>query len=136
MAVRYTSIFSDPEGLSHFREAEIELIETILGPRIPALGASEQNPAEAYYFLTFPPGMALDWHPAPKRLFHLFLQGQCEVTVSDGEVRTFMQGDVVLAEDTTGQGHVTKNPGLTETLMAVVAVPPRERKTDPQLQEE
>lgn len=65
----------------------------------------------------------MDWHPAPKRLLHFFLAGECEVSVSDGEVRTFQTGDIVLAEDTTGKGHTTGNPGTVETLMAVVTLP-------------
>ena len=64
----------------------------------------------------------MDWHPAPGRLFHFFLAGQCEVTVSDGDTRTFRQGDIVLAEDTAGIGHRTSNSGPVETLMAVVAL--------------
>jgi mannose-6-phosphate isomerase-like protein (cupin superfamily) len=123
MAIQYTSIYADQQGVSHFRDLEIEVIETILGPLIPPLGASAHQAALETYFLTFPAGIAMDWHPAPRRLFHFFLSGSCEVTVSDGSVRTFQQGDIVLAEDTVGKGHITKNPGEGITLMAVVAVP-------------
>jgi hypothetical protein len=123
MKIKYTSIYADASGKSHFRDAEIELNETIIGPRIPPLGASAHLPADACYFLTFPPGIVMDWHPAPARLFHFFLAGECKVTVSDGEVRIFGVGDIVLAEDTTGIGHMTSNIGPSETLMAVVALP-------------
>lgn len=123
MPLTYTRIYTDADGISHFEDVTIELQETHIGPRIPPLGATPSAPADAYYFLTFPPGMATDWHPAPRRLFHFFLAGQCEVAVTDGETRTFRQGDIVLAEDTTGQGHTTKNNGIEVTLMAVVAVP-------------
>jgi hypothetical protein len=121
-SLKYTSIYTDSSGISHFREAEIEMTATVIGPRIPPLGASVPFPARSCYFLTFPPGIRMDWHPAPGRLFHFFLAGGCEVTVSDGETRTFSQGDVVLAEDTTGKGHQTSNLGAVETLMAVVAI--------------
>ena len=122
MIIKYTSIYADAGGVSHFRDAEVEMIERILGPKIPPLGATAQGPADSYYFLTFPPGIALDWHPAPKRLFHFFLAGECEVMVGDGSSRTFFKGDVVLAEDTTGIGHLTRNPGSVDTVMAVVAL--------------
>ena len=124
MRLHYTSIYADASGVSHFKEVEVELNETIIGPLIPPLGATLPFPADSYYFLTFPPGIVIDWHPAPKRLFHFFLAGQCEVTVEDGEVRVFRQGDIVLAEDTTGKGHITRNHGSSDTLMAVVALPP------------
>lgn len=122
MNVHYTSIYADAAGVSHFRDVPIALNETILGPRIPPLGASTPHPADSYYFLTFPAGIAMDWHPAPRPLFHFFLAGQCVVTVSDGETRTFGPGDIVLAEDTTGSGHITRNVGAADTLMAVVAL--------------
>jgi quercetin dioxygenase-like cupin family protein len=123
LKLKYTSIYTGADGVSHFREVEGELAPTVIGPLIPPLGASTPAPAEAYYFLAFPPGIQMDWHPAPRRLFHFFLAGQCEVTVSDGEVRAFRAGDIVLAEDTAGRGHTTRNPGSVETLMAVVALP-------------
>lgn len=123
MPVKYTSIYSDASGVSHFRDAELEMSARTIGPHIPPLGASPEIPAAACYFLTFPPGIVIDWHPAPRRLFHFFLAGQCEVTVSDGTRRTFAQGDIVLAEDTTGPGHITSNTGSVETLMAVAALP-------------
>ncbi len=123
MRLKYTSIFCDEDSVSHFREREIEMQETIIGPLIPALGATPAAPAGRYYFLTFPPGICIDWHPAPGRLWHFFLAGGCEVEVEDGEQRIFRQGDIVLAEDIHGKGHVTRNNGPVDTLMAVVALP-------------
>ncbi len=123
MSLHYTSIYADASGESHFKDGEIEIMDTVIGPQIPPLGASTSFPADACYFLTFPPGISMDWHPAPRRLYHFFLAGQCEVKVSDGEKRIFRQGDIVLAEDTTGIGHMTSNLGAVETLMAVVALP-------------
>ena len=117
-----TSIYSDAKGISHFRDLEIPISETVIGPLIPSLGASRTFPAKSCYFLTFPPGIVMDWHPAPGRLYHFFLAGQCEVTVGDGEVRTFTVGDIVFAEDTTGKGHITSNSGNEMTLMAVVVI--------------
>lgn len=123
MRLTCTRIYAAADGLSHFGSLDLELKESRIGPRIPPLGATAPMPAETYYFLTFPPGIFMDWHPAPRRLLHLFLAGQCEVAVADGEVRTFGAGDIVLAEDRTGQGHTTRNKWPETTLMAVVALP-------------
>ena len=38
-------------------------------------------------------------------LYVMFLKGDSEVEVSDGEKRRFTSGDVFLVEDTTGKGH-------------------------------
>jgi len=123
MSLRYTSIYCGADGVSHFKDCEITLCQAVIGPLIPPLGTSLPEPASACYFLTFPPGIHIDWHPAPRRLYHFFLAGECEVQVEDGSVRVFRTGDVVLADDTTGKGHTTRNPGMTVTIMAVVAIP-------------
>ena len=38
-------------------------------------------------------------------------QWEVAVTASDGERRAFKAGDVVLVEDTTGKGHLTRMSG-------------------------
>ncbi len=45
------------------------------------------------------------WHTAPQRQYVMFLAGETEIEVSDGEKRIFKTGDVFLVEDTTGKGH-------------------------------
>ena len=36
------------------------------------------------------------------------LEGQVEIEVGDGSRRMFGSGDILLAEDTTGQGHISR----------------------------
>jgi hypothetical protein len=57
------------------------------------------------------------WHNAPLRQYVVTLTGWWEIEVSDGEVRRFGPGSVLLAEDTTGKGHVNRVNGPTERLM-------------------
>jgi hypothetical protein len=47
-------------------------------------------------------------HPAPCRQYVIVLEGEVEVTTSDGESRVVGSGEVVLVEDTHGKGHITK----------------------------
>jgi quercetin dioxygenase-like cupin family protein len=47
-------------------------------------------------------------HNAPRRQFIVHLEGVVEVEASDGERRRFEPGDVVLVEDVSGRGHVTR----------------------------
>ena len=54
--------------------------------------------------------------------FIFVLQGNLEVEVSDGETRQFGAGAVILVEDTSGQGHITRVAG--EERAYLVAVPP------------
>ena len=50
----------------------------------------------------------LDWHNAPRRQFIIMLEGQVEIIIGDGTKRQFGPGDILLAEDTTGQGHISR----------------------------
>ena len=50
-------------------------------------------------------------HPAPREQWVVMLRGTIEVTVTDGTRRRFGAGDLVLAADTTGLGHVTTGVG-------------------------
>ncbi|MCH8062502.1 MAG: cupin domain-containing protein [Chloroflexi bacterium] len=52
-----------------------------------------------------------DWHPAPRRQYVVTLSGRAEVRIYDGASRVLSQGDVMLADDLTGQGHTTGNGG-------------------------
>ena len=53
----------------------------------------------------------LDWHCAPGRQYVVTLDGEGEIEVGDGSTKRFGPGDVLLAEDLTGQGHVTRVVG-------------------------
>ena len=60
-------------------------------------------------------GALPDWngeipHPTPRRQFMCTLTGAYEVTASDGAVREFGPGKLLLLEDTHGKGHTTRAP--------------------------
>lgn len=57
------------------------------------------------------PGYFIDWHPAPRRQYIVTLAGQVEIGLGDGTVYTLGAGDMMLADDTTGQGHTTRAVG-------------------------
>jgi hypothetical protein len=50
------------------------------------------------------------------------LRGEFEATASDGETRRFPPGAVLLLEDTTGKGHVTRVVGTGPFLILGVAL--------------
>ena len=49
-----------------------------------------------------------DWHNAPQKQYIIILKGEVEIEVSTGEKRIFRGGDVLLVEDTEGQGHKSR----------------------------
>jgi hypothetical protein len=50
--------------------------------------------------------------PRPDGNTFFILAGQMEIGIGDGTKRRFGPGDVVLADDLTGQGHTTRSLGV------------------------
>ena len=49
------------------------------------------------------------WHTAPRRQFIVVIEGELEIEIEDGTKRRFGPGSIFLAEDTIGQGHITRS---------------------------
>ena len=55
-----------------------------------------------------------------RRQYSIALSGTAEIEVGDGTVARVGPGDVVLAEDLTGEGHVTRVVGDQPRFYAIV----------------
>jgi hypothetical protein len=71
--MKYTKIFTDKDGETHFTDVEIKFESIDFAPPAPPLNISKFNPAIQYGFGAAPPGWYGDWHPTPHRqiLFYL-----------------------------------------------------------------
>jgi hypothetical protein len=103
--MRIHNLFVDASGESHFRDIEVEWVE-----ETPAGKLSRRLPATGIIFRQVPPTYDLDWHPAPRRQYIINLDAGVQITASDGESR-IIAGEVILVEDTTGKGHLSKAVG-------------------------
>jgi len=121
--MKYTRIYADETGESHFMDVEIKLKPVDYAPPAPPIRFSSFNPAIQYAFCVFPSGWSGDWHPTPRRQISFALSGEGEVQVSDGEVRRFGPGTILLAEDTSGKGHISRTVGSKDTVVALVQLP-------------
>lgn len=100
--MKITRIYSDPNGNSHFQDLDIPLED---GGPIGRL--SREVPARSVIFRENGPDYEYDWHRAPRRQLIVLLDGHIEIEVSTGERRQFRGGDILLVEDTFGEGHRT-----------------------------
>lgn len=125
--MRYTRIWTDAEGGSHFEDVDVELTSGQYAPPAPPFDVSSPLAAEGAMFCSIPVGWHGDWHPTPRRQFYIQLAGQLEVGVSDGEVRRLDPGDVVLTDDLDGTGHVTRVVGDLPVVGAFVHLAPSQR---------
>jgi len=122
--VKYTRLYADADGESHFEDVEVGMEDAIFAPPAPPMRMSEFMASSHFGFIGGDPGWFGDWHPAPKRQFMLYMQGAVEAEASDGEIRRFGPGSITLVEDTTGKGHRSRVVGDTEVVLAVVQLDP------------
>lgn len=109
--VRYHRIYADSHGDSHFDVVTVEQSLAQAAPPAAPFYVSGDGPASKYRFYTFEPGWVGELHPAPTRQFLALMSGAVEMETTDGMVRRFEPGNLVLLEDTSGKGHVTRNIG-------------------------
>lgn len=101
--MRIHNLYTDANGETHFRDIQVEW-----GEETPSGRLSQRFPATGIIFRQVPPTYALDWHPAPRRQYIINLDAGVRITASDGESRVIGPGEVILVEDTTGKGHLSK----------------------------
>jgi hypothetical protein len=101
---RVTRLFTGDDGESHFEDLELPL--TDLG----AIGAmTTPLAARSIVFRETGADYDLGFHNAPRRQFVVMLGGgRVELEIGSGEKRVLGPGDVLLAEDTTGRGHISR----------------------------
>ena len=116
--MHYFRIYTDTDGETHFEDIAVELGNSRNGSNLSAL-----HPASGVIFRQSPADQFIDWHPAPRRQYVVTLAGEAEVEASDGEIRRLGPGTIMLAEDTTGKGHITRGVGTTERLSLFIPVP-------------
>jgi hypothetical protein len=101
--VRIHNLYADADGESHFRDIEVDWAHAHPGGKM-----SERQPATGIIFRETSGDYDLDWHCAPRRQYIVNLDAGVEITASDGERRVLQAGEVILVEDTTGRGHLSK----------------------------
>jgi hypothetical protein len=116
---RIWRVYSGADGQSHVVEMPLAM-----KPFVDVEGAhgesSAMQPAGGIVFRVAPAGYVLDWHCAPRRQYSISLSGIAEIEVGDGTVVRVEPGDVVLAEDLTGRGHITRVVGDQPRFYALV----------------
>jgi hypothetical protein len=104
-------VFSGDDGESHFEDVSAEDFAKIAN-RL-GQGAIEVNQRPAPSFS--------DYHTAPRRQYVVILSGIAEFETADGTKRRLHPGDVLVAEDLTGHGHIAR--GIGNDMRVSLAVP-------------
>ena len=104
-------VFAGDDGESHFEEVSPEEMAGIAN----RLGSGDiqlnRRPSPSFS----------DYHTAPRRQYVVNLEGTAEFECADGSKVQLEPGDILVAEDLTGHGHIAR--GLNEGMRSSLAVP-------------
>lgn len=104
--IKVTRLFTGPDGKTHMEEFDVPLKAQGRGTEL-----SVTVPAKSVQFRRTNKDYFVDWHPAPTRQYVVTLSGESEVELEGGKKLRLGPGHILLAEDTTGQGHISRALG-------------------------
>jgi quercetin dioxygenase-like cupin family protein len=113
--IKVTRLYTGQDGKSKVEEFEIPLKARDRGTDLSASMAVTNlqfRRTNQDYFV--------DWHPAPRRQFIVTLSGESEVELEDGKKVRLGPGTILLAEDTTGKGHISRAVGSKDRLSLII----------------
>jgi hypothetical protein len=101
--MKVTRIYTGEDNESHFEDLEIPL------KNFGAIGSiSSLEGATGIAFRETEGDYDFGFHNAPRRQYVINLNAGVEIEVGDGTRRLLGAGEVLLAEDTTGRGHISR----------------------------
>ncbi len=109
--IKVTRIYTGPDGTTHAEEYEMPL-----GAPRGATELAEAIDVTSVQFRRTSPDYFIDWHTAPRKQFVITLSGESEVEIGDGTRIRLHPGHILLAEDVTGQGHISRSVGSEDRI--------------------
>jgi hypothetical protein len=115
--IKVTRLFTGPDAKTHWEEYEVPL-----GAPNGATELSALVDVQTLQFRRTSPEYYLDWHPAPRRQYVVTLAGESEVELADGTKIRLYPGHILLAEDTSGQGHISRAIGSDDRISLFITL--------------
>jgi hypothetical protein len=111
ISMKVIRIYTGADNQTHFQDLDVETFAPLAAKVGEGAVRLNQGPAKSFS----------DFHNAPRRQYVVITSGMMEVEIADGTKRQFVPGDVLVAEDLTGKGHITR--GIGEEPRVSLAVP-------------
>jgi quercetin dioxygenase-like cupin family protein len=111
-------VYAGADGQSHFED-----VEPRFEPRGDQSDVAELIPGSGILVRRFELGRENPWHHAPGRYAVFTLTGGVDIEIGDGTVRRLGPGDILVAEDLSGQGHATREVGPEARISVFVPLP-------------
>ena len=109
--IKVTRIYTGPDNQTHAEEYEVPL-----GAPRGATELAEPIDVTSLQFRRTSSDYFIDWHTAPQKQYVITLSGESEVEIGDGTKIRLYPGHILLAEDVTGQGHISRSIGTDDRI--------------------
>lgn len=116
MRTSFTRLFARSDGASAFEDCGVDLVPDFSVPPVDPLHTASFLAGDG---TTFWIGTPTVWnggavHPAPRRMIFVTVRGEYEVNTTDGSVKRFPPGSVLIVEDSIGLGPRHTEEGATQ----------------------
>jgi len=115
--VKVTRMYTGPDGKTHVEDFEVPLKAQGRGTEL-----SDAVSVKDLQFRRTNQDYKLDWHPAPRRQYVVTLSGESEIEIDGGKKIRLGPGHILLAEDTTGQGHISRAVGSEDRISLFITL--------------
>ena len=99
--MKVVRIYTGSDNQTHFQDVTLDTFAELSARVGEGPVRLNQGPAKS----------SLDFHNAPRRQYVVIMSGEMEIEIGDGTTRRLGPGDVLVAEDVTGKGHITRGVG-------------------------
>ena len=108
-------VFSGEDSESHFEELTADQLTELITSRVG------DGPITVYRREA---QSVSDFHNAPRLQYVVMLAGEIEFETGDGSKRKMGPGDVLVAEDVTGHGHIARGVGTEPRMSLAIPLAP------------
>jgi hypothetical protein len=115
--IKVTRLYTGADGKTKVEEFEIPLKTDK-----PDEEVSDVVGVTRLQFRRASPNFSDDWHTASRRQYVVNLAGQSEIEIDGGRKVHLGPGSILLAEDTTGKGHITRVSGTADRVSLTIGV--------------
>jgi hypothetical protein len=110
MPMKIVRIYTGADDQTHFQDLDPDAFATLAAKVGDGGIRVNRGPATSFS----------DFHTAPRRQYVVIMSGTMEIEISDGSTRQLVPGDVLVAEDLTGKGHITRGIGTDPRITLAV----------------
>jgi quercetin dioxygenase-like cupin family protein len=110
-----TRIFTGSDGQTHAEEISLKLT-----PGDESTELTEMAKATGVQFRRQAPNYFEDWHTAPRKQYVITLSGRGEIEIAGGKKIQLGPGDILLVEDLTGKGHISRGVGSGDRISIII----------------